>query len=42
MASAAPDGFSYVGELRAENGVLYTGNVGVTAELFASAISSWR
>lgn len=34
---AAPTTLSYVGELRAENGVLYSGAVGVTATLFDAA-----
>lgn len=32
-AEAAPGSLAYTGELRAENGVLYTGSIGVTASL---------
>lgn len=37
VCSAAPTGISYVGELRAENGVLYTGMVAAEASIFDAA-----
>lgn len=37
LATAAPSGISYVGELRADNGVLYSGPVAVSAALFGDA-----